>query len=119
MGIPLLKLIEVIKYLEELGYDRIILSGYSLGGCIVLRYAALRNNPKKYKSLKAVVSLATPFSMPDSIRKRWNRWGSQPSYDEVCEEAKKLFGRNPSNFRDDRTILIYKARGDSYLPEHN
>lgn len=109
---------EVIKYLEGLGYERFILSGYSLGGCIVLRYAALRNDPKTYKSLKGVISLATPFSMPDSIRKRWNKWGSQPSYDEVYEEVKKLIDRNPSNFKDDRTILIYRARGDSYLPEH-
>jgi pimeloyl-ACP methyl ester carboxylesterase len=109
---------EVIKYLEELGYEKIILSGYSLGGCIVLRYASLRSDPNSFKSIKGVMALATPFSMPDSIRKRWNKWGSQPSYDEVYEESKKLIDRNPRHLEDDRTILIHKARGDTYLPEH-
>lgn len=108
----------VVEYLEGLSYRNIILSGYSLGTSIVLRYAALRDDPSKYPSLKGVISLATPYSMPDSIRRRWNRWGSEPSYDDVHKQAKTMLGPDPYNSSEDRAILIYKARGDTYLPQH-
>lgn len=104
-----------VEYLVERGYKKIILSGYSLGTCIVLRYASLRGD---HPHLKGVVSLATPYSMPDSIRRRWNRWGSEPTYDEVYEESKEILKPDPKNTEHDRTILIYKARGDTYLPWH-
>ncbi len=107
-----------IVFLKELGYKKIILSGYSLGGCIVLRYAALRNDPSSYPSLKGVIALATPRSMPDSIRRRWDRWKSEPSYEEVYKRAKEFLKPAPYNASEDRTILIYKARGDTYRPEH-
>ena len=107
-----------IVFLKELGYKKIILSGYSLGGCIVLRYAALRNDPSSYPSLKGVIALATPRSMPDSIRRRWDRWKSEPSYEEVYKRAKEFLKPDPYNASEDRTILIYKARGDTYRPEH-
>jgi pimeloyl-ACP methyl ester carboxylesterase len=108
----------VIVFLKELGYKKIILSGYSLGGCIVLRYAALRNDPSQYPSLKGVIALATPRSMPDSIRRRWDRWKSEPSYEEVYRQAKEILKPDPYNASEDRTILVYKARGDTYRPEH-
>jgi pimeloyl-ACP methyl ester carboxylesterase len=108
----------VITFLKELGYRNIILSGYSLGGCIVLRYAALRNSPDVYPSLKGVITLATPYSMPDSVRRRWERWGSEPSYEEVYNRARELLKPDPYNSQEDRTILIYKARGHTYRPEH-
>lgn len=108
----------VITFLKELGYKNIILSGYSLGGCIVLRYAALRNSPDVYPSLRGVITLATPYSMPDSVRRRWEKWGSEPSYEEVYNRARELLKPDPYNSQEDRTILIYKARGHTYRPEH-
>lgn len=108
----------VIDFLENMGYRKIIISGYSLGGTVILRYAALRNNPDKYKSLKGVIALATPYSMPDSIRKRWDRFGSQPSYDEVYQEAKEILKPDPYDSDQDRTIIIYKAKGRTFKPEH-
>ncbi|MBI2487497.1 MAG: alpha/beta hydrolase [Deltaproteobacteria bacterium] len=108
----------VIVFLKELGYKKIILSGYSLGGCIVLRYTALRNDSSAYPSLKGVIALATPRSMPDSIRHRWDRWKSEPSYEEVYRRAKEILKPDPYNASEDRTILIYKAGGDTYRPEH-
>ena len=57
--------------------------------------------------------------MPDSIRRRWDKWNSQPSYEQVYNEAKEILYPDPSSEDvDDRTIIIYKARGDSYRPEH-
>jgi len=107
-----------IVFLKGLGYKDIILSGYSLGGCVVLRYVSLRNDPSQYTSLKGVIALATPYSMPDSIRRRWDRWKSEPSYEDVYRGAKDILKRDPLNASEDRTILIYKSRGDSYRPEH-
>ncbi len=108
----------VIEYLEDMGYTKIILSGYSLGGAVVLRYAALRNDPSKYKTLKGIIALATPYSMPDSIRRRWDKFGSQPSYNQVYEEAKAILKPDPYSSKEDRTIVIYKAKGNSFRPEH-
>ena len=108
----------VVEYAKELGYKNVILSGYSLGTSIILRYASLRNDPRKTHNVAGVITLAAPYSMPDSIRRRWNYWGSEPSYDEVYEEAKDIIKPNREGTGQDRTILIYKARGDTYCPEH-
>ncbi len=105
----------VIRYLGNEGYTKIIVSGYSLGGSIVLKYSSIRNDAE---FLKGVIALATPYSMPDSIKRRWDEYGSQPSYDEVCEEAKQILGLETKKSDNDRTILIYKARGNSFKPEH-
>lgn len=107
-----------IVFLKGLGYKNIILSGYSLGGSVVLRYVSLRNDTSAYPSLKGVIALATPYSMPDSIRRRWNKWDSQPSYDDVYQEAKEILKQAPYDSSEDRTILIYRARGNTYRPEH-
>lgn len=106
------------EYLTRLGHSNVLVSGYSLGTCIVLRYAAMRNDPGRYPNLKGYMLLATPYSMPESIRRRWNRWESEPSYDEVYQEAKEILKPDPYNTEQDRTILIYKARGSTYLPWH-
>ena len=108
----------VIKYLQKIGYSKIILSGYSLGGSVVLRYASKKFEDKKKLSLSGIIALATPYSMPDSIKRRWNRWNSKPSYDEVYDEAKEILASDPYKSELDRTILIYKARGNSFRPEH-
>ena len=108
----------VLEYLRELGYTNIILSGYSLGTSIVLRYASLRCADAECPTLKGLITLAAPYSMPDSIKHRWNRWESEPSYDEVHQEAKEILKPDPYTSKEDRTILIHKARGDSYKPEH-
>ena len=106
------------EYLLRLGFENIIISGYSLGTCMVLRYAAERNDPERYPHLKGFISLATPYSMPESIRRRWNRWDSEPTYDEVYHEAREILKPDPYTTNQDRTILIYKARGSTYLPWH-
>jgi len=109
---------EVVKYVENMGYQKIMLSGYSIGGCIALRYAALNNDLEKNKSLIGVISLATPYSMSDSVRRRWNKWGSSPSYDDLYEEVKKTIDPNTNKFKEDKTLLIFRARGNTDLPEH-
>lgn len=111
----------VVRYLGEMGYEKIIVSGYSLGGGVVFRYLSEKSRrcgSGETGLLKGVIALATPYSIPDSIRRRWNKWESQPSYDEVYEEAKIILGDDPHGSKQDRTILVFRARGDSYRPEH-
>ena len=111
----------VVRYLGEMGYEKIIVSGYSLGGGVVFRYLSEKSRGpdcEETELLKGVIALATPYSIPDSIRRRWNKWESEPSYDEVYEEAKVILGDDPHSSRQDRTILVFRARGDSYRPEH-
>jgi len=107
-----------IVYLKNMGYSRIILSGYSLGSSIVLRYASLRNDPRQYPSLKGVIALSTPYSTADTIRNRWNKWGSNPSYDEIYRRVKETLKPDPNTSNEDRTVIIYKARGNTLNPEH-
>lgn len=108
----------VIKFLGNLGYDRIVISGYSLGGCIAVRYVSAKQGAEEIETLRGMIAIAAPYSMPDSIRRRWNKWQSIPSYDQVYEEAKEILGDDPANSPEDRTIIIRRARGDSFSPEH-
>jgi pimeloyl-ACP methyl ester carboxylesterase len=107
-----------IIYLKNMGYSKIILSGYSLGSSIVLRYASLRNDPAQFPALKGIIALSTPYSTADTIRNRWNKWGSNPSYDEVYRRVKETLKPDPFTSSEDRTVIIYKARGDTLNPEH-
>ncbi|MFI5323788.1 MAG: alpha/beta hydrolase family protein [Thermodesulfobacteriota bacterium] len=107
-----------IVYLKNMGYSKIILSGYSLGSSIVLRYASLRNDPSVFTSLKGIIALSTPYSTPQTIRKRWNKWGSNPSYDEIHRRVMEALKPDPHRSPEDRTVIIYKARGDTLNPEH-
>ncbi len=108
----------VVRFLEELGYDKIVISGYSLGGCIAVRYVSAKYGTKDIDSLSGMIAIATPYSMPDSIRRRWEKWQSIPSYKQIYNEAKEILGDDPANSPEDRTIIIRKARGDSFRPEH-
>jgi fermentation-respiration switch protein FrsA (DUF1100 family) len=58
--------------------------------------------------------------MPDTIRRRWERFDSEPSYDEVYAKAKPVFepsaGAEPAG---DEPFVVKRAHGDTYLPEHS
>jgi len=109
----------VRKYLREVGFRKIVIAGHGLGGCIALRYCALTNDIEKYPDIAGVIAIATPYSMPETIRRRWERFGSEPSYDEVYEKAKRIFKPDSEKeSKSDETILIRKAHGHTFLPEH-
>ena len=109
----------VCEYLKHVGYKKVIIAGHGLGGCMALRYCALRNDTQTYPDLSGAIGIATPFSMPDTIRRRWERFGSEPSYDEVYEKAKRIVepGSNVG-YPNDETIIVKRAHGPTNLPEH-
>lgn len=109
----------VCDYLRRAGFKKIIIAGHGLGGCIALRYCALRNDNNKNSDLSGAIAIATPFSMPDTIRRRWERFGSEPSYDEVYEKARRTFYTDDKKeSAHDETIIVKKAHGPTSLPEH-
>ncbi|UCE62566.1 MAG: alpha/beta hydrolase [Nitrospirota bacterium] len=104
-------------FLKEAGFKKIIIAGHGLGGCLAIRYGALRSNRSQYPEFRGVMAIATPYSLPDTIRKRWERFGSVPSYEEVFERARQIFtpapGKEPT---EDETIVIKRAHGTTTRP---
>ena len=108
------------EFLRGVGFQKILIAGHGLGGCMAIRYGALRNDPLKYPAIKGVIAFATPYSLPDTIRRRWKRFGSKPTYDAIYVRAKRIFkplaGEEPAL---DETFVVKKAHGETYLPEHS
>lgn len=110
----------VCDYLKEAGFKKIIVAGHGLGGCMALRYGALAGNPPHDTSISGVIGIATPYSMPQTIRRRWERFGSEPSYEAIYRKAKRVFepapGRQPA---PDESFVVKKAHGPTRLPKHS
>ena len=108
------------EFLRKVGFKKIVIAGHGLGGCMAIRYAALRNDSSKHSAVKALIAIATPYSMPDAIRRRWKSFNSKPSYDEIYLRAKRIFkpapGEEPA---PDETFVVNRAHGESLLPEHS
>jgi pimeloyl-ACP methyl ester carboxylesterase len=109
----------VFNFVRGMGFRKLVLSGHGLGGCMAIRYGALRNDPAKYPDILGVIAIATPYSLPDTISRRWERFASEPEYAEVYRQATHLFHPEPGEEpAGDRTIIVKKAHGPTYLPEH-
>ena len=108
------------EFFSKVGFRKIVIAGHGLGACMAIRYGALRNDPLKYPAIKGVIAVATPYSMPDAIRRRWRRFGSEPSYDEIYVRAKRIFKPPPEEEPAlDEPFVVKKAHGETYLPEHS
>lgn len=108
------------EFLRKLGFKKIVIAGHGLGGCMAIRYAALRKDPAKFAAVAGIMAVATPYSLPEAIRRRWKRFGSEPSYDEIYRRAKRIF--KPATGEEaalDESIVVKKAHGKTYLPEHS
>ena len=107
------------EHLQNMGFRNIVIAGHGLGGCMAIRYASLQKDQASRVGIQGVIAIATAYSLPDTIRKRWERFGSDPSYDEVNQKAKRLFHPGSSqDTNEDETIVVKRAHGDSLRPEH-
>jgi pimeloyl-ACP methyl ester carboxylesterase len=108
------------EFLGKAGFKKIVIAGHGLGGCMAIRYAALGHDLPEFSAVKGIVAIATPYSMPDTIRRRWRRFNSEPTYNEIYEKAKRVFkpsaGEEPAR---DEPFVVKRAHGDTYLPEHS
>ncbi len=106
----------VCDYLRSTGFEKIVLAGHGLGGAIAVRYAAARSDPISRPELCGLIAIAAPFSLPETIRRRWLRFGAEPSYEEICSRAAQA---KDAGWSQDETIVIRKARGPTRQPEHS
>ncbi len=101
----------VCDHLRSAGFTKIVLAGHGLGAAMAVRYAAARSE------IHGVVAIAAPYSFPETIRRRWERFGAEPSYQEVYKRARQAIddGRWPQ----DEPIVVRQAHGPTRLPKHS
>ncbi|MEW6145083.1 MAG: alpha/beta hydrolase [Thermodesulfobacteriota bacterium] len=104
-----------VKFLKKEGYTKIFILGFSLGANLAAYYAANRPEPE----VRGLILEGCAYSLPDSQKKRWDKWRSVPSYDEVYEKARELLGPDPLTSPRDEIFLVNRAWGDTFSPFHN
>jgi len=102
-----------VRALRERGFRRIILLGYSMGSTMVTHYQAVHAPPE----VIGVCTLAHPLSLPLSLRRRWERFGSIPSYNDMCALVSRQLEGTDDPERD-RIVIVRRATGPSERPEH-
>ena len=101
-----------IEFLTGEGFKRIFILGYSLGACMVAYWAASREHDR----VRGLILEGPLYSSPDTKRKRFDQWGSSPSYQEAARTAKALLGDDPYNSPDDEILIFYHSRGPNLEP---
>jgi alpha-beta hydrolase superfamily lysophospholipase len=104
-----------VAFLAQEGFRNVFVLGYSLGAAMVVHWAAGPVDPH----VRGLVLEGVSYCLPDSHRRRYNGWGSTPSYDDLHVQARALLGSDPYRSPDDRTVVIYGSRGPSSAPEHS
>jgi pimeloyl-ACP methyl ester carboxylesterase len=103
-----------VDLLKKEGFRKIFIFGYSLGANIVAYYASQRPNA----GIQGVILEGCAFSLPDSQRRRWEKWNSIPTYDEVYGRAKEVLGNDPYKSANDQIFIVYRAWGPTFNPFH-
>jgi pimeloyl-ACP methyl ester carboxylesterase len=104
------------EYLDSIGFTKIVLAGHGLGAAMAVRYAAASNDRSTGPPIHGVVAIAAPYSLPETIRRRWDRFGAEPSYQELHKRA--LEAHENGRWEPDEPILIQRAHGPTRLPKH-
>lgn len=100
---------------KRMGHTEVVLVGFSMGASIVTYYQATRHRPE----VVAVGALAHPASLPDSLKRRWERFGSQPDYETVVRDAWLMIGGISENDAlDDEIFVVRRATGPTDEPAH-
>jgi pimeloyl-ACP methyl ester carboxylesterase len=108
----------VCDYLRVAGFTKVILAGHGLGAAMAVRYAAARNQmASRPNVIRGLVAIAVPYSLPETIRRRWEQFGAEPSYEEVHQRARQAI--DGGRWAQDQTIVIRRAHGPSSLPGHS
>ena len=103
-----------LALLKKEGFSKIFILGYSLGANLVAYYASKRSDP----CIHGLILEGCAFSLPDAQRKRWEKWNSEPSYDEVYRKAKEILGPDPYKSSKDQIFIVHRAWGPTLNPFH-
>jgi len=101
-----------VNLLGYMGFKNIFIMGYSLGASMAVNWAANRHHPK----VRGLILEGIHYSLPKSQRRDFEKWGSNPTYDEIYDRAKKTLGSNPYESVDDETFVVYGSRGEGREP---
>jgi len=101
-----------VAWLREQGFDAIVLSGYSSGATLATRVAALETEP----DLAGLICMANPWGLPQSMRRRADRFGAAPGYEELTELVRRAIGDDPDAAEHDRLFVVEGSRGPSRRP---
>lgn len=104
-----------VEFLKKEGFANIFILGFSLGANLVAFYAV--NKPES--TVRGLIMEGCAYSLPDSQKRRWDRWKSVPSYDEVYKKAGEVLGPAPITSAEDQIFLVNRAWGDTFSPFHN
>jgi dienelactone hydrolase len=96
-----------LALMRRRGYERVVLLGYSMGATMVTNYQAVRQAPE----VLGLCTVAHPLSLPESLRRRWARYGAVPDYDEVAWRARERLMPDPERSRRDEIFVVHRARG--------
>ena len=108
-----------ISYLREAGHNRVVVAGHGLGACMAIRYGALSHSMTKEAQVDGVIGIAPPWSLPETVEARWDRFSSSPSYRQVCDQVQAMTSApERTEAAQDRTILIRRAHGETDTPQH-
>jgi pimeloyl-ACP methyl ester carboxylesterase len=94
------------------GFKKIYVLGWSLGANITVYYAVRG----AHKNVKGVILEGCSSSLPLSHKRRLDRWQSIPSYEHIYDIAKKVLKPDPSETKNDRIFVVYRAWGPSFDP---
>lgn len=103
-----------VEVLKDMGFSRIYILGYSLGSNLAVYYASQCSDP----TVRGIILEGCTYSLPESHRKRLNKWESIPTYDEIYEKAKEILKPAPYTSSDDTLLVISRAWGPTLKPRH-
>ena len=101
-----------VDFIEMEGFKNIYILGYSLGAAMLVNWAANREHSK----VKGIILEGVHYSLPDSWKRAFNKWGSSPSYEDVYKKAKEILGDDPYESPNDETFVAYQSRGPTHEP---
>ena len=101
-----------VDALAEEGFKKIYVLGWSLGANITVYYAVRG----AHKNVKGIILEGCSSSLPLSHKRRLDKWSSIPSYEHIYEIAKKVLKPDPSETKNDRIFVVYRAWGPSFDP---
>ncbi len=101
-----------IAFLNDRGFRNIFILGYSLGAAMLVYWASQR----KEENVRGLILEGAHYSIPDSWKNDFHKWGSTPSYEELYEKAKTVLGDDPYNSPNDETFVVYQSRGPNHEP---
>ena len=104
---------ESVKVLKKEGFKSIYVLGYSLGANLAVHYTTQVNDP----DIKGLILEGCSYSLPDSQRRRLEKFNSIPQYEDIYKRAKHVLGSNPHHSKNDQVFIVYRAWGTSFDPK--